>query len=114
MLLLLFNISAYWVATNIFHLDDTETQTLIFVWLMLSGVFATLYVTRTPRHFWEKPYPGKMLVVTTFVTVLATIVLAVEGWLMAPITLNIIMTLLLLTLAYLFLADFVKVSIFKE
>ncbi|MCC5998368.1 MAG: plasma-membrane proton-efflux P-type ATPase [Thermofilum sp.] len=114
MLLLLFNISAYWVATNIFHFSDPETQTLIFVWLVLSGGFATLYVTRTPRHFWEKPYPGKMLLGTTFLTILATIVLAVEGWLMAPITLNIIMTLLLLTLAYLFLADFVKVSMLQE
>jgi len=53
MLLLLFNIFVFWMANNIFHLSEAETQTLIFVWLVLSAGQAALYITRTPKRFWE-------------------------------------------------------------
>ena len=110
MLLLLFNIFVFWMANDIFHLNEAETQTLIFVWLVLSAGQAALYITRTPKRFWEKPYPGKWLLSTTLITVAIAVSLAVQGWLMAPISWTLIPVLLLLAFAYMMVADSIKVA----
>jgi H+-transporting ATPase len=110
-ILLLFNVSVFWMSNKLFHFDEPKIQTLVFVWLVFSAGQATLYVTRTSKHFWEKPYPGKWLLLTTLITVAITVVLAVQGWLMAPISWSLIMLISLLTFAYIIVADLVKVSL---
>jgi H+-transporting ATPase len=99
------------MSNKLFHFDEPKIQTLVFVWLVFSAGQATLYVTRTSKHFWEKPYPGKWLLLTTLITVAITVVLAVQGWLMAPISWSLIMLISLLTFAYIIVADLVKVSL---
>jgi H+-transporting ATPase len=110
-ILLLFNVSVFWMSNKLFHFDEPKIQTLVFVWLVFSAGQATLYVTRTSKHFWEKPYPGKWLLLTTLITVAITVVLAVQGWLMAPISWSLIILISLLTFAYIIVADLVKVSL---
>jgi len=109
LLLFLFNIVVFWMGTNILHLSEPETQTLIFVSLVFSAGQAALYLTRTPSFFWKKPYPGKWLLFATILDVLFTVILAVQGWLMAPIKFSLILILAILAIAFLIVADLFKV-----
>jgi H+-transporting ATPase len=111
MLLFTFSIFIFFIANNIYGLNELQTQTFIFVWLEFSGVQASLYITRTPKHFWEKPYPGRWLILTTLIETAVIVVLAIQGWLMAPISWSLIALLSLLTFIYIIVADLVKVSL---
>lgn len=111
MLLFLFSIAVLWIATSILRLSELETQTFIFVWLVFSAGQAALYVTRTPNFFWKKPYPGKWLILTTILVVLLTVVLAAQGWLMAPIEFSLVLILAGLATAFLIVADLFKVML---
>jgi H+-transporting ATPase len=108
-LLFLFNIAVFWMGTNILHLSELETQTLVFVWLVFSAGQAALYLTRTPSFFWKKPYPGKWLLFATILDVIFTVILATQGWLMAPIKFSLIFILAVLAIAFLIVADLFKV-----
>jgi H+-transporting ATPase len=110
-LLFTFSIFIFFIANNIYGLNELQTQTFIFVWLEFSGVQASLYITRTPKHFWEKPYPGRWLILTTLIETAVIVVLAIQGWLMAPISWSLIALLSLLTFIYIIVADLVKVSL---
>jgi H+-transporting ATPase len=111
MLLFLFSIAVFWTATNILHLSEPETQTLVFVWLVFSAGQAALYLTRTPSFFWKKPYPGKWLLLATILDILLTVVLATQGWLMAPIEFSLVLILAVLAIAFLIVADLFKVML---
>jgi H+-transporting ATPase len=110
-LLFTFSIFIFFIANNIYGLNELQTQTFIFVWLEFSGVQASLYITRTPKHFWEKTYPGRWLTLTTLIETAVIVVLAIQGWLMAPISWSLIALLSLLTFIYIIVADLVKVSL---
>jgi H+-transporting ATPase len=111
MLLFLFSIAVLWIATSILHLSELKTQTFIFVWLVFSAGQAALYVTRTPRFFWKKPHPGRWLILATILVVLLTVVLATQGWLMAPIEFSLVLILAGLAIAFLIVADLFKVML---
>jgi len=92
-----------------FKFERTEAQTFVFVWLVFSAGQAVLYLTRTPSFFWKKPYPGKWLLFATILDVLFTVILATQGWLMAPIKFSLILLLAVLAIAFLIVADLFKV-----
>lgn len=108
-LLFLFNIAVFWMATNILYLSEPETQTLIFVWLVFSAGQMVLYLTRNPGFFWKKPHPGRWLLFATILDVFLTVILATQGWLMAPIKFSLILFLLILAITFLIVADSFKV-----
>lgn len=108
---LLLSVAVFWSGVNVLALDAARTQTLVFVWLVFAGSQGILYVTRSRGFFWTKPYPGRWLNVATLVLVAATIAMAIEGWLTAPITPLVVGWTLLLAVAYLVGADFVKVGL---
>jgi H+-transporting ATPase len=81
-----------------------------FVWLVFSAQ-AIFYSTRGAGFLWQKPYPGKALfVATTFDVVLVTL-MASLGWLMAPISLSLIGSILFLAIVFLFGGDLLKVAL---
>jgi len=110
-LLFLFSIGIFWSAKNVFRLSELETQTLIFVWLVFSTGQAALYTTRTRKFFWEKPYPSKWLILATIADISLTIILAIQGWLMARIEFSMILLALLLSFIYLTISDLIKVRL---
>ena len=109
--LLLLSVAVFRSGVNVLALDAARTQTLVFVWLVFAGSQGILYVTRSRGFFWIKPYPGRWLNVATLVLVAATIAMAIEGWLTAPIAPLVVGWTLLLAVAYLVGADFVKVGL---
>ena len=107
--LLLLSGAVFWTGAHVLALDTAETQTLVFLWLVFAGSQGILYVTRARGFLWTKPHPGRWLNVATMILVGASIVLALEGWLMAPLPPSLVGGVLLLAAVYLVGADLVKV-----
>ena len=61
-----------------------EIQTWLFLKLIVAGHF-TLYITRAPGWFWQRPYPAPILLAATFGTELLGTLFAAEGWFMQGI-----------------------------
>lgn len=107
--LLLMSGVVFWGGTHVLHLDMTETQTLVFVWLVFAGSQAVLYLTRVRGFFWTKPYPGRALNMVTLIVIGVTAIMATQGWLMAPIPVSLVGAMLLLAIVFLVAADLLKV-----
>ena len=108
-LLLLLSGAIYWTATDVLRLGVAETQTLVFVWLVFGGAQSVLYLTRRRGFFWTKPYPGRWLILSTLLDVGVAALLATQGWLMAPVSLSLVGSMLVLAFVFLVGADLLKV-----
>jgi len=110
-LLMLLSGIVFWGATQVWRLSIAESQTLVFVWLVFGSTQANLYVMRARGFFWQRPYPGRWIVLATLFDVCAVTLLALQGWLMAPISPLLIGGMLLLAIAFLVVADQFKVAL---
>ena len=59
-------------------------QTAIFLKLAVAGR-TTIFVTRTKKRFWQKPYPAPILLWSGILTEVLATLFAVYGWFIAPI-----------------------------
>ena len=109
--LVLMSGAVYWAGTSILGLGASETLTLTFVWLIFAGSQAVLYLTRVRGFFWSRPYPAMPLNIATLVVVILTALMATQGWLMAPLPPSLVGAMLLLAVAFLFVADQLKVAL---
>ncbi len=109
--LLISSAAVYWVAKDMLQLSVAETQTVIFLWLTAVDGQVTIYLTRARGFFWTKPYPGHWVMVATLLVVGAAVLMAIEGWLTAPLPPSLITVLLLLAIVFLFIADLLKVML---
>jgi H+-transporting ATPase len=74
------------IARNWLGLDIAQIQTFIFLKLAVAG-HLTLFVARTQRPFFYRPFPAPILIWSTVVTkVLATLLVVYPFGLIAPIT----------------------------
>jgi H+-transporting ATPase len=73
-------------------------QTLVFVWLVVSCQ-VNVYVVRGRGRVWSSR-PGTWLIAATLADVAIVSLLAVRGWLMAPIPPALIALVIALGLAY--------------
>jgi H+-transporting ATPase len=64
--------------------SEDVIRTLLFLKLIVAG-HSTLYVTRTSRWFWQRPFPSPWLLGATFGTELIGTLIAVYGLLVAPV-----------------------------
>jgi H+-transporting ATPase len=110
-LLLASSTAVYWVTTNVLQLSLAETQTVIFLWLTAVDGQVTIYLNRARGFFWSKPYPGRWVVVATLLVVGAAVLMATQGWLMAPLPPSLVGAMLLLAVVFLFSADLLKVTL---
>ena len=101
--------AVYWFGQQIFGLGLAELQTLVFVWVVFAGGQAVLYLTRNRGFFWERPYPGRWVLITTILDLGVVSILAVAGWLMVPISLVLIGYTFALAVIFLIVADLIKV-----
>lgn len=74
----------FWFARDVLQLPSAQIQTLIFLKLLVAG-HMTIYITRSERWFWQRPWPAKRLFFTAEATQLAGTLVAVYGWLLEPI-----------------------------
>ncbi len=88
-------------------------QTLAFVTLVC-GNQATTYVVRARRRIWSSPRPSHWLVLSSVADLLIALVLAERGWLMRPLSLLVLVSVLGGAIAFTFVLDLVKVSVFRR
>jgi H+-transporting ATPase len=88
-------------------------QTLAFVTLVC-GNQAITYAVRARRRIWSSPRPSHWLVLSSVADLVIALVLAERGWLMAPLSPVVLMTVLGSSIAFAFVLDLVKVSIFSR
>jgi H+-transporting ATPase len=88
-------------------------QTLAFVTLVC-GNQATMYTVRARGRIWSSPHPSRWLVLSSAADLLIALALAGCGWLMAPLPLSVWSSVLAGAIAFAFLSDLVKVSVFKR
>ena len=112
-LMLLVSAAVYWVASGVMHLGTAETQTAVFLWMVFGGAQAVLYLTRARGFFWVKPHPGRGLLLSTLVDVVAVAVMATQGWLMTSVPPSLVGGLVALSIAFLFAADLLKVGLMR-
>ncbi|MHB8258059.1 MAG: hypothetical protein ACYDE0_12605 [Acidiferrobacterales bacterium] len=93
------------------HLPLPQLQTLIFVMLVFSGQ-GTVYLVRERRHFWRSR-PGHWLLLSSVADIVIVSILASRGILMAAIAPGLVLGLLVLVMAYLVVADYLKIRVFR-
>ncbi len=74
----------FWYADTQLGLPRETVQTIIFLKLLVAG-HMTLYVTRSQRWFWSRPFPSLKLFLTTEATQVLGTLVAVYGVFVSPI-----------------------------
>ena len=90
-------------AEDIFgFMKPAELQTAMFLQLV-SGGHLLIFVTRTEHWFLKRPYPARPLWLAIVLTQIAAILMCGFGWLVAPISLRLILWILFYDLVWIFL-----------
>jgi H+-transporting ATPase len=110
---MLLSTAVWWVATGVLRLGVAESQTLVFVWLVFGSTQANLYSMRARGYFWERPHPGRWIILATILDLGVVTLLATQGWLMASIPPSLIGSMLLLAIAFLVVADLLKIGLMR-
>jgi H+-transporting ATPase len=103
--------AVWYVGRLALGLDLGQLQTLIFVWLVTSAQ-ATIYAVRERQHFWHSR-PSGWLAASSIADLLATLLLAWRGWLMAsigPVALGVAVGAGVL---FLLVAEVIKTGVFR-
>jgi H+-transporting ATPase len=74
----------FWIAEDYLRLPRSSIQTLIFLKLLVAG-HLTIYLTRTTKPFWGRPWPSWKLFLACESTQTLGTLAAVFGWWVAPI-----------------------------
>ncbi|MGD0390831.1 MAG: HAD-IC family P-type ATPase [Tepidisphaeraceae bacterium] len=88
-------------------------QTLAF-FVLVCGNQATTYAVRARRRIWSLPRPSRWLVLSSVADLLIASALAERGWLMMSLPLWVLSSVLAGAIAFAFVLDLVKVSVFSR
>ena len=95
------------------HLGLSEIQSLIFLKLSMAG-HQMLFVARTKKAFFSRPYPSPILFTAILMTQLAAALIVGFGIFVTPIPWAFIGYLWLYTLVWMFIADGVKNILYRR
>jgi H+-transporting ATPase len=102
------------IAKNWLKLDTAEIQTFVFLKMAVAGHF-TLFVTRTSRRFWQRPYPAPILLWSAILTkLLATLFVVYPFGLITPIHWRAVVIIWTYCIAWLFMGDLAKLAVLKH
>jgi H+-transporting ATPase len=88
-------------------------QTLAF-FTLVCGNQATTYAVRARRRIWATPRPSRWLVLSSIADLLIASTLATCGWLMMPLPVWVVSSVIAGAIAFAFVLDLVKVSVFSR
>lgn len=95
------------------NLGQGEIQSLIYIKLAVAG-HLTLFVTRTRRSFFSKPYPAPILLIAILATQAVAAAIVGFGILVTPIPWSYIGLVWVYCLAWMFLNDWVKLQVYHH
>jgi H+-transporting ATPase len=88
-------------------------QTLAFVSLVC-GNQAMTYAIRARGRIWASPHPSRWLVLSSIADLGSALTLAGCGWLMMPLPIWVLASVLAGAVAFVFILDLVKVTVFSR
>lgn len=88
-------------------------QTLAF-FALVCGNQATMYTLRARGRIWSSPHPSRWLALSSVADLVVALTLAGCGWLMAPLQLSLMMSVLAVAIAFAFASDWVKILVFNR
>jgi H+-transporting ATPase len=94
-------------------LGVASLQTLAF-FVLVCGNQATMYAVRAHRRIWSSPHPSRWLALSSVADVLIAATLAGCGWMMMPLPFWVLGGVLVGAIAFAFVLDLVKVSVFRR
>jgi H+-transporting ATPase len=102
------------IAKNWLKLDVAQIQTFIFLKMAVAG-HLTLFVTRTPRMFFKKPYPAPILLWSAIITkALATLFVIYPFGLITPIHWRAVGVIWAYCIIWLFMGDLAKLAVLRH
>jgi len=110
-MVLILSFSVFLLGMYVWHIPLSELQTVMFAMLVFTGQ-GNVYLVREHGHFWHSR-PGRWLMLASALDVLVVCALAANGVMMSPVPLAWLLWLLLVVIAYLFVADFLKVWLWR-
>jgi H+-transporting ATPase len=102
----------FYIAKEYMHVPENVVQSFIFLKLVVAG-HSTIYVTRTERHFWQRPFPAPALFFATTTTEIAATIIVINGWLLTPIKWEYALLVWIYALAWFVVNDFIKLRVYK-
>ena len=102
----------FYIAERYLRLPAAVVQSFVFLKLAVAG-HLTIFVTRTEKRFWQKPYPAPILFWSAVSTKVAATFFAVYGWMIAPIGWANALLVWVYALAWFVFNDFAKIWAYK-
>jgi H+-transporting ATPase len=103
-----------WIAKEWMHLSIDQIQTFIFLKLAVAG-HLTLFVARTHKPFWSRPFPSPLLLWSAIVTkVLATLFVLFPFGLITPIGWGDVALIWAYCIVWIFIEDWAKLAVYNR
>jgi len=103
-----------WIAREWMHLSMGQIQTFIFLKLAVAG-HLTLFVARTHKPFWSRPFPSPLLLWSAIVTkVLATLFVVFPFGLISPIGWTDVALIWGYCIVWIFIEDRAKLAVYAR
>ncbi len=100
-----------YVARVFFHVDLAQIQSIIFLKLAIAG-HLTLFVARSKKPFWAKPYPAPILLVALILTKAVASMIVGFGWLVTSIPWSWVGYIWVYCLVWIFVEDWAKLRVY--
>jgi H+-transporting ATPase len=94
-------------------LDQAQIQSFIYLKLAVAG-HLTLFVARTRRPFFSRPYPAPILLIAILATQCVAAMIVGFGWLVAPIPWSYVGLVWGYCLIWIFIEDWFKLHIYRH
>lgn len=94
------------------RIDASHISTMMFLQLVVGG-HLMLFLTRTRKMFFMKPWPSSILFAAIFGTQLFAAFMCGFGWLVAPLPWTLIGLVWVYNLAWMFVQDIVKLIVYR-
>jgi H+-transporting ATPase len=112
----LFLIGYHWMESpewqNWIHIDPSHLQTVIFLQLVVGG-HLLLFLTRTRKAFFHKPYPSRTLFSAIIGTQIFAVFLCAYGWFIPSIPWVLIGFVWAYNLVWMFILDMIKLITYR-
>jgi len=102
----------FYIAKEYMQVPENVVQSFIFLKLVIAG-HSTIYVTRTERHFWQRPFPAPVLFLATTATEIAATFIVVNGWFLTAVKWEYVLLVWVYALAWFVVNDFIKIRLYK-
>jgi len=101
------------IAKSWLGISEAMLQSIIFLKLAVAG-HLTLFVARSRKPFFSKPYPSPLLLIAILGTQALAILIVVFGWFVTPIPLLYVGLIWAYCLAWIFIEDLAKIILYRH